>query len=153
MHFNKIKKGVSELIQVSTAYGLPNVFRSKRLFNKLFWTIYFLLSFIGACYYIFKDIHDYFSYEIVTLVQTEYDQPTEFPTVSFCSVQPNFSSFSSSYLYFSQRTLEKENHLESFMTASYGRCFRFNSGKNMNNSYIAIKNSSSGGGLYSFFFH
>ncbi len=123
MHFNKIKKGVSELIQVSTAYGLPNVFRSKRLFNKLFWAVYFLLSFIGACYYIFKDIQDYFSYEIVTLVQSEYDQPTEFPSVSFCSVQPDISSFSSSYLFFNQRELDKENNLDRTLSTYHSLVF------------------------------
>ncbi len=148
MHLNKIKNKVSELIQVSTAYGLPNVYRSKRLFNKSFWLFFLVISFMGASYYIYNDIVDYFNYEVVTTVKTEYDQPTEFPTISFCSLNSlNNSILNYEYVFDGDKTVEENpnNHFESFNSSKYGRCFRFNSGKNMNNQSIPIKYSNSGG--------
>jgi hypothetical protein len=105
----------------------------------------------AASLYIFYDLVDYFNYEVVTTVKTEYDQPTEFPTVSFCSelshlydkfnIQIRSSVFSSD----TGVSDDPDNHYESFISPYYGKCFRFNSGKNMTNHSIPIKNSTSGG--------
>ena len=80
-----MKKEINSLIETSTAYGLPKIVRSKRLFNKIFWLAFLIASVAAASYYIFNDVADYYSFEVVTTVKTEYDQPTEFPTISFCS--------------------------------------------------------------------
>ena len=53
-----LNEEVKDLIQASTAYGLPNVLRSKRIFNKLFWLFYLILSATGAAYYIYNDLVD-----------------------------------------------------------------------------------------------
>ena len=143
---------LSDLIKTSTAYGLPKIVRSKRLFNKIFWLAFLIASVAAASYYIFNDVADYYSFEVVTTVKTEYDQPTEFPTISFCSkwryfydkvvpLRKSSSTFSSDADVFEN----PYNHHESFFSPLYGRCFRFNSGKNMTNHSIPIKNSTSGG--------
>ena len=152
MYSNKVKKQVAELIQESTAYGLPNVYRSKRLFNKLFWMFFLVASFAGAFYYIVNDLVDYFNYEVVTTVKTEYDQPTEFPTISFCSLGSKSIHINNESIFDSDRTVSENpnNHFESFHSLKYGRCLRFNSGINMTNDSIPIKYSNSGG-LYDAF--
>ena len=150
-----MKKEIFQLIEFSTAYGLPNIFRSKRFFNKIFWTTFLIVSMALAAYYIVNDLADYFNYEVVTTVKTEYDQPTEFPTVSFCSKQTHLYDSMNSLEFSSDAdsvfssdagvTDDPENHYESFISPLYGKCFRFNSGKNMTNHSIPIKNS--GGGI------
>jgi hypothetical protein len=146
-----MKREIFHLIEFSTVYGLPNIFRSRRLFNKLFWLTFLVLSMTAASLYIFYDLVDYFNYEVVTTVKTEYDQPTEFPTVSFCTKKAhlydsmNSLEFSSEFSSDSSVFKDPENHYESFISPYYGKCFRFNSGKNMTNHSIPIKNSTSGG--------
>ena len=145
-----MKKVILALIETSTAYGLPNIVRSRRLFNKLFWLTFIVLSLTAATYYIVNDLEDYFNFEVVTTVKTEYDQPTEFPTISFCSRQRNLydtiNPFTNeSQQFFSDTSVKKNpnNHLESYVSSFFGRCFRFNSGKNLTNHSIPIKKSTS----------
>ena len=158
-NISKALKEAKELSLTSTAYGLPNVLRSRRLLNKLFWLSYLILSATGAAYYIYFDVVDFLDYEVVTVIQTEYDQPTQFPTVTFCSLSPslftdytpsNFTTVIFQDQWFQLFSINPDDHFESFYSALYGRCFRFNSGKNMTNHTIPIKNSTYGGQLDSF---
>ena len=84
-----MKKEISEKLLGSTAYGLPNIIRSRRLFNTIYWIFFFIMSLIGASYYIYSDIIDYFNYEVITVIESKYDQPTQFPTITFCSLKKN----------------------------------------------------------------
>ncbi len=155
-----MKKEISEKLLGSTAYGLPNIIRSRRLFNTIYWIFFFIMSLIGASYYIYSDIIDYFNYEVVTVIESKYDQPTQFPTITFCSLKkniynsffplspPSFIAFKNEY--YTWNGIDPSNHFESFYTVQYGKCFRFNSGKNMSNHSIPIKNSTYGGQLDSF---
>jgi hypothetical protein len=95
---------------------------------------------------------DFYNFEVVTTVQTEYDQPTQFPTISFCSLflhlYDNDSPYEISHSIYSSDEgafINPNNHYESFISPLFGKCFRFNSGKNMTNHIIPIKNSTSGG--------
>jgi hypothetical protein len=69
-----MRKEISESIKTSTGYGLPNIIKSERLFNKLFWLTFLMLSMTAAAYYVFNDLADYYNYEVVTTIKTEYDQ-------------------------------------------------------------------------------
>jgi hypothetical protein len=149
-----IKKQIFDLIESSTSYGLPNLIRRKSKFSKGFWLVFFFASASAAFGYIFVDLRDYYQYEVVTLVESKLDYPTEFPTVSFCSVKPNFyNSFTNTFpqiinaLFDTDPNVQQDpnNHFESFILPFLGKCFRFNSGKNMSNHEIPIKNSIQGG--------
>ena len=146
-----MKKEIAELVQYSTAYGVPNLQRSKRLFNKVLWTIFLITAVVCGSYYIYNDLVDYFNYEVVTTVKSNYDQPTEFPAVSFCSQGRNFfdgKQFSDIIRKDDKVGFDSDlsvsdqpaNHFESFTSPAYGQCFRFNSGKNLSNHTIGIKN-------------
>ncbi len=152
-----LKEKVIELIQNTTAYGIPKLIRSRNLFNKVLWLSFILLSSIFACIYIYMYMVDYFNFNVVTVVSTEYDPPTEFPTVTFCSMAlflyDNLTNFPPSFISFTGDTsvsMHPENHFESFMSP-IGKCYRFNSGKNMKNETIPIKNSNFGGRFDEFY--
>ena len=154
-----IKKEISDLIESSTSYGLPNLIRRKSKFNKVFWLVFFIASASASFGYILSDLRDYFQHEVVTLVESKIDYPTEFPTVSFCSAERNFyDSFTNTFpqlinaSFDSDRSVKKDpdNHFEAYVSPLIGRCFRFNSGKNMSNHEIPIKNSIQGGRFDSF---
>jgi len=146
----EIKTKIKEIALDSTAYGLPKVVKSKRLFNKLLWICFLITSSIASFYYVAINIQAYFEYDAVTIVETAYDQPAEFPTITFCSQAPGkFNDLSKfkfeeiSFGYEDPKSLK--NDLESFFSTLKGRCFRFNSGKNMSNHSIPTKNSTIGG--------
>ena len=128
---NKMKEEIKELLLGSTAYGVPNVVRSDRLFNKILWILFLVGSSCATCFYVHEGILNYFSYEIVTFIRSEFKQPSEFPTVAFCA---RTGGFFDSYDNISQIIVKEarfgydesvlsdaENHFESFYSQQYGR--------------------------------
>ena len=152
--FSEIKNEIKNMAIGSTAYGVPNLFRSKRLLNKVFWLFFLVASSAVSCVYVYLSIIDYYKFDVVTLIETVYEQPTEFPTVTFCSYNGLFNNYSLNQL-ISKNTsrfgydfsigMETDQHFSEFTSQELGRCFRFNSGLNMNNDTIPIKNSTIGG--------
>ena len=146
-----LKEKISERIQLSTAYGLPNILRSKPLFNKMFWLFFLIISFSLASFYIVTDLIDYFDYKVVTVVKTEYDLPVEFPTVSFCNSLSDISfDIPESSATFMNKNLDRDKDFESFISPIFSKCFRFNSGKNMTNHSIPIRKLNFNGQFYAF---
>ena len=151
--FNEISKKIKELLSVSTVYGVPNLMKSKRLFNKIFWILFMLAMSAASYYFINKEVISYLNFDVVTVVTREYEQPSPFPTVTFCSrgslkFSNNLSHLilnKSRFGYNSEISKDPNNHFEAFMSDDYGICYRFNSGKNLSNHSIPIKNSTIGG--------
>ena len=144
---------IKQLTLSLTAYGIPNIFKSKRLINKIFWICFVLTAAAATCVYLTLTILGYLSYDVVTIVKNEYKQPAEFPAVTFCKFYSKASNdlkflldnkFSRFGYDFTIGT-DPDNHFEAFESQEFGRCFRFNSGKNMSNHSIPIKNSTIGG--------
>ena len=50
MSEKRIIKNLTEMLSDSTAYGLPKIFRSKRLVLKLFWFAFFLMGFVTSAW-------------------------------------------------------------------------------------------------------
>ena len=48
MSEQKIIENLTEMLSDSTAYGLPKIFRSKRLVLKIFWFVFFLMGFVTS---------------------------------------------------------------------------------------------------------
>ncbi len=150
---NEIKKEIIELSLGSTAYGIPNLFRKKRFFNRILWIIFLLVSSVATFFWIHDGIIDYLNYEVVTVVETIYEQPSVFPTVTFCPSSKNdFNDKNLSDLvkgsrfgYDTNISADPGNHFEEFFSQQYGKCFRFNSERNMTNHTISKKYSTIGG--------
>ena len=153
MKLKEIKEKCKNLASVSTAYGISKIFNSETIFIKIYWLCFILISSCGASYYIFSDIAQYLNYEVVSLVKYQYEQPTEFPTVTFCSYSKKYFDnknisqlIISTHLNYDFSLINSlEDDFESFLSESYGKCFRFNSGKNLKGNPIPIKNSTLGG--------
>jgi len=150
----KMSNEIIELALGSTAYGVPNIFRSKRLFNRIFWIFYILAATVTTFYYINACIREYLSYDLVTFIKKEYQQPAEFPAVTFSSVPKgglstkdlkNLFTADSRFGYDFSIGTNPDNHFELFESQERGTIFRFYSEKNMSNLSIPIKYSIFGG--------
>jgi len=84
MKLGMISKSLSEILSQSTAYGLPRIFQTKRIIFKFFWLIYFIGGSCVSIWQIIKAVNNYYEYTVVTKIETKYQQPTTFPTISFC---------------------------------------------------------------------
>ena len=153
----QLKKELLDLLLVSTVHGLPNVARSKRTIHKIMWTIGFAFFFGSMCYSVNEAISNFLKYQAVTEVQTVYEQPAQFPTISFCSIEQNFfeknnltsilekNKLKCSFNYDKSCQNNSNAYFESYESPSYGRCFRFNSGRNMSGHSIPLLYSTIGG--------
>jgi len=83
--FSEMRAEIRELSIGSTAYGVPNYFKSERLFNRIFWLLFMIVFSSLSGYFIHLAVVEYLNYEVFTVVKIEYDQPTRFPTVTFCA--------------------------------------------------------------------
>ena len=100
-------------------------------------------------------------FEKVTRTIIVYEQPTQFPSISFCSFDRNY--FDGKNLQtlinaceFNYDTSCKENssnHFEAYTDLDFGQCYRFNSGKNMLGLSIPVLRSNIGNYFYVFYFY
>ena len=149
----KFKKAARRSALRSTAYGLPNYCRSRRLFHKLLWLTFIVLAAIGSFWYITKSVLDYLDFDVVTVIRSMHEQPAQFPTVTFCSYTNNYFDDKNlsqviekfSFVQNENMMYNLGNYFESFYTYTYGTCFRFNSGKNLTNHSVPILISTIGG--------
>jgi hypothetical protein len=140
------KTPIKEIISSSSLSYLLNPIKSKRLLIKLVWIIFLIGFLFASIYYVVLNVLDYLQYETTTSIFTINEQGAEFPTVSFCSEEDSNFDFKILYFIFKNEHLKNEwqNHFESYKDRTYGKCFRFNSEKNMLNKSIPIKRTISG---------
>ena len=200
----KVKETLYEWIMVSTSHGLPGVFRNKIYAIKIMWLLCFLAS-TGYCLYsVYTSIVAYFEYPVNTQIIEVYENPTQFPMITMCNINPYVSTAGTTFVrqtlsdnaiidvisspalkefftynksqttanLYSARTLLMHNAMnqndtyrstfgysqDSFIIScmfngflgeltemsriyhpTYGNCYQFNSGKNINNSAIDVK--------------
>ncbi len=90
----KISETVKEWCETSTIHGPGNISRNRSYFLKLIWFICLVLSSAYCSYLIAQSVVLYFSYPVSTSIKIITEQPTSFPTISFCSL----NQFNLSYL-------------------------------------------------------
>lgn len=154
----RIKETIFEFGLVSTAYGIPNLMRSKHFHQKFLWILFIISSSIASYFFVNEAVFDYLDFKVVTNIQTIYKQPTEFPTVSMCGYKADHFTNKSlknlivecSFGYDNNCKNDPDNYFEPFYSSYYGKCFRFNSGKNVTNNSIPLLYSTIGGSDDSF---
>lgn len=152
-------KRTNEIINDCTIFGLPNIFKRENVSNKLYWLTFVLIGSLFSIYLTYSSVMDYYNFDIVTKIESIFEQPTQFPTLSFCP-EDNFE--------FNNKKLKEhvisnclvvtdnscytyaENYFEPFTKSmkenKSSQCYRFNSGKNINgSSIIPFLNSTIGG--------
>jgi hypothetical protein len=152
MKLGMISKSLSEILSQSTAYGLPRISQTKRIIFKFFWLIYFIGGSCVSIWQIIKAVNNYYEYTVVTKIETKYQQPTPFPTISFCpdfekafdnrSIQSILESCTNTKL--RDCKINSSLYFSSFETYR-GTCYRLNGGKDMNEQSVPIINSTIGG--------
>lgn len=148
---DKIKKELSNLIEVSSIQGLPQVFKTKRFGFKLMWVIFLVSSSVTCSYYAINSLVEFFNYEYFTSIKTFLQLPTPFPAISICSYEiKDFQLNILSMVYKTRRLKDWQTHFEPFYDKMYGDCYRFNSGKDFHKNTIDIKNSTSSGFYFGF---
>ena len=136
MNVKKMKKNLAQHLSDSTAYGVPKIVKSSRLFFRLFWMTFFLAGCATSIYFVYDAVMNYLEYEVITKIESVYEQPTPFPTVSFCpDNNQGFANLTLRQLIKEcWRNLDRECELnpedffEPYQTFR-GVCYRFNSGR------------------------
>jgi len=137
------KQLLKEQFKSSSLSFFIKVISSKKSLIKLIWLMALLFAVLANIYYVTLIIIGYLKFDTTTSIFEINEKQSEFPTISFCSYndETNFKNFKITNLWFNSIDLtnEWENHFEIYNDASYGKCFRFNSGKNVQNESIPIK--------------
>ena len=71
----RIKKCFKEMIMNSTIHALPKIMTAEKFYFKIMWILFFVVSFGFNIQLIFKCMTDYLSYETITKIDIESEQP------------------------------------------------------------------------------
>ena len=147
-----VKQTVKEQFKSSSLNFFMKPINAKKSLIKLFWLIVLLLAVLANVYYVKLIIFDYLKFDTTTSIYEINEKQSEFPTITFCCDNDfNFKNHKFDILitgfWFNMKDLtnEWENHFEIYNDSSYGNCYRFNSGKNVQNESIPIKYSKKSG--------
>jgi hypothetical protein len=136
---------VKELIEQTTAHGIPNLVRKKSLLIKIIWTICIILCINGLIIILYKSVKAYLKYEVVTNINVHDDVNPEFPTISFCfnnDVQGNSINKTILKCHFKGIPCNLTEFQIYFSEINEVICYRFNTGKDLFGNEIPIKSLS-----------
>lgn len=139
---------IRNLVECGLLHGIPNFFKSKHLLTKIIWLLATLMSFLVCIMFIRQALVNFLSFDYITNIKNVIEHPMQFPTISFCSTSNSFNDVSLDQTIFSciyniNETCKNNSYgmFESFTDYRYGKCYRFNSGKNMIGQSIKFENS------------
>lgn len=140
-----LKANILKIIDSSTIHGLPNVLRSQRLLSKIIWSITTLVSISVGSFFTLDSVLNYFSYEVITSIETFYEQHQVFPAVTICSLtrgfnKTNITGILADCIFNDDESCFKtpENYFEQYYDPNYQKCYRFNSGKDIHGNKTTI---------------
>ena len=140
----KIKQRSIELLLLSSAHGLPRLLRAKKNVFTVMWLLFLFSSILAGSILVINTILDFLNFDTTTSIKIIDEQQAQFPTISFCSYPKTNASLSDTILrlkYDAVDIYDVGRFMEEFNDDYYGRCFRFNSGKNVYNEQIDILSS------------
>jgi hypothetical protein len=144
----KIKKIIIETLSSSTAHGIPNILKSNNLFLIIFWSIVCGISLCVGSYFVIDNVLDYLEYHTVTTISVINEKQTQFPTISICSHPSINKTLNETFLRVRFDRVFEANvgkYFEQFEDPVFGKCFRFNSGRNVYGEKLDILNSTTNG--------
>ena len=146
-----IKKRVCELLKKSSSHGIPNIVRNKNIFSLVMWSCFTIISVCLGTHFIIKSILDYLKYNTFTNIEIVNEQKVQFPGISVCALPSFNSSINQTFsLGIFDNTVETNltQYLEEYNDITMGKCFRYNSGKNIYNESYQLLNSTIKGFKY-----
>lgn len=145
---NRIKHKIVQLLEYSTFHGVPNIVRAKRLFPLIMWSILTILSIFVGSYYAINNIIDYSKYNTINKIEIINEHQLEFPSITICAFPMINSTLNETILRLRFDNIYETNierYFEEFNDTVWGKCFRFNSGRNiLNQTYYNLNSSSPG---------
>jgi hypothetical protein len=149
--FRKIKIKIRELLEESTSHGIPKICKTKNLLILIIWSICTLFSICSCSYFIIDTVFDYLKYKTIANIEIINEQEASFPALSICAL-PSFNLSLNQTIVFSRFDNIVETNFsqyyEVFNDVNMGKCFRYNSGKNIYNQSYPIHNSTINGYKY-----
>ena len=96
---HKVKNEILEFILYRTSfYGLVNIFKTKYVVTKVFWSL-ILVGLIGhTIKYILDCVYEYFDYQVITKIEVIGEVISLFPMVTICNLNPFVTEYSVEYL-------------------------------------------------------
>jgi hypothetical protein len=76
---------IREFALNTSTHGLPGIARSQSKYNRIFWTISFLIFAAVMIFFVSQSIQDYFQYSTQTSVSIIVERSQIFPAVTFCN--------------------------------------------------------------------
>lgn len=143
-----LKERSKELFQRTTMHGLPNILHSKNRFFVLIWSISLLASVCSGSYFVIDVTLDFLKYNTVTTMTVINEQSVQFPTLSFCAYPFINTTIEETIINIRFDGISEKNFsssLEEFNDLVYGKCYRYNSGKNIYNQSVDIIHSTTSG--------
>jgi hypothetical protein len=140
----KVKKRTGELLETSTLHGIPNIVRTKSLFILIMWSSFTVLSACYGSYFVFKSIVDYLKYDTVTKIEIINEKVVQFPAISICTIPILNTTINEIVIksYFDDLLQSNfSDYFEEYADPLKGKCFRYNTGKNIHNKSYDIQNS------------
>lgn len=143
-------QSITRVVESSSIHGIPQVVRTQRLCFKIIWILFTIGSSFTCSYFTIKTFLDYFNYDTITKIKNINEFRFQFPTVSICNYQNQTFELKilSCFYNFEDLKPKWKKHFEAYNDTRYGRCYRFNSGKNFYNQQIPIKYTTSSGYYY-----
>ena len=139
------KTPIKEILSATSLQFLLSSIRTKRILIKIINSCFLIISVYITISLIVSNITQFLMYETTTSISTINEKKPEFPIVSFCSIGK--LSYKFTLFRFNNINLTDEwlNYFEAFNDASYGKCYRFNSGTNITNHSVLIQKSKRSG--------
>jgi len=144
--WTKVKNRIKDQLLGSTAHGLPNILRSKQIFIKIIWFIFIICSVCFGSYFVLDNILDFLKYKTTTTISVISEDRVIFPTISFCGHPTIDASLEETVMSVRYDNIYVNNFSKIFNVFNdpvYGKCFIYNSGKNIYGQKLVILNSTS----------
>lgn len=140
--YETLKQKSKEILLASTFHGVQGIVKESNYLIRIIWIICFLISLASCSYFVLQSVLNFLDYEVMTSIQTIYEQESEFPVVSICFSKPSDPRYNYNCKFNSHNCIK---NIEFFQDLVYKRCIRFNSGTDKYNMSYDVLNSTIGG--------
>lgn len=141
-----------DVVMSPICLSLSKILHTERLGFKIIWALFSITMIVGCSYFLNKSVLDYLEYNFISSISHRLEQPTEFPTISFCSTGrlDNSTPIDDILLDcdFNNENCNSKRYFKSFNDPIYGLCFRFNMGINDQGEKFSVFNSFHDGARY-----
>jgi hypothetical protein len=94
----KVQTTFKEWSLSTSFHCYPKIFRSENVTVRLSWSICFMFFSILTFKLLYKSLHEYFEYDVVSKIRVLNEKSSPFPTVTICDANPFSTMYAESFL-------------------------------------------------------